>query len=67
MIYGSSSYGPLWGGVSHDLYLASGCLSNNSSTTYKTTSYKYKGKTFTLSGENNFQVEDYETYELLLE
>ena len=67
MIYGSSSYGPLWGGGSHDLYLASGCLSNNSSTTYQTPSYNYNGKTFALSGGNNFQAEDYETYECILE
>ena len=32
MIYGSSSYGPAWGG-GHDLYLASGCLNNTTSCT----------------------------------
>ena len=65
-IYGSSSYGPLWGG-GHDLYLASGCRSNNSSTTNQSASYNYYGKTFTLSGGSNFQAEDYETYELILQ
>ena len=65
-IYGSSSYGPLWG-AGYDLYLASGCLSNNTSTTKQSSSYNYNGKTFTLSGENNFRAEDYETYELILQ
>ena len=67
MIYGSSSYGPKWGGSGHDLYLASGCLSNNSSTTNQSASYYYDGKTFVLSGGSNFQAEDYETYGLILE
>lgn len=65
-IYGSSSYGPLWG-PGHDLYLASGCLSNNSSTTNQSASYNYNGKTLTLSGGSNFQAEDYETYECIFE
>ena len=59
-------YGPLWGG-GHDLYLASGCLSNNSSTTNQSSSYNYYGKTVVLSGGNNFQAQDYETYELILQ
>lgn len=66
-IYGSSSYGPLWGQGNHDLYLASGCLSNNSSATYQTDYYNYNGKMFVLSGGNNFQAEDYETYECIFE
>lgn len=65
-IYGSSSYGPLWGS-GHDLYLASGCLSNNSSTTNQSASYNYYGKTYCLSGGANFQAIDYETYELIFE
>ena len=65
-IYGSSSYGPLWG-AGHDLYMASGCLSNNSSTTNQSASYNYNGKNATLSGGSNFQAEDYETYELILQ
>ena len=65
-IYGSSSYGPLWG-AGHDLYLASGCLNNNSSTTNQSSSYNYYGKTLTLSGGSNFQAVDYETYEFILE
>ena len=65
-IYGSSSYGPLWG-AGHDLYLASGCLNNNNSTTNQSSSYNYYGKTLTLSGGSNFQAVDYETYEFILE
>ena len=67
MIYGSSSYGPLWGcGSGHDLYMASGCLNNTTSTT-KQSSFDYKGKSNALSGGTNFQAEDYETYQLILE
>ena len=65
-IYGSSSYGPLWG-FGHDLYLASGCLSNNSSNTNQSGSYNYNGKNDALNGGSNFQAEDYETYELILQ
>ena len=65
MIYGSSSYGPLWG-AGHDLYLASGCLSNTTSSTNQK-SFEYNGRNNALSGGTNFQAEDYETYELILE
>ena len=65
MIYGSSSYGPLWGD-GHDLYMASGCLNNTSSGTNQS-SFDYKGKSNALSGSSNFQAEDYETYQLILE
>ena len=65
MIYGSSSYGPLWGS-GHDLYLASGCRSNTTSTT-NDGSFDYKGRTHALSGGTSFQAVDYETYELILE
>jgi hypothetical protein len=67
MICGNSSYGPLWGGGSgHDLYLASGCLNNTTSTTNQN-SFDYKGKSNALSGGTSFQAEDYETYQLILE
>lgn len=67
MIYGSSSYGPLWGGGSgHDLYLASGCL-NNTTSTSKQNSFNYLNRVNALTGSSNFQAEDYETYELILE
>ena len=68
MIYGSSSHGPLWGygNNGHDLYMASGCLNNTTSTTGQS-SFDYKGKSNALSGGKNFQVEDYETYQLILE
>ena len=65
MIYGSSSYGPLWG-YGHDLYLASGCL-NNTTSTSKQSSFNYLNRVNALTGSSNFQVEDYETYELILE
>ena len=65
MIYGSSSYGPLWG-AGNDLYMASGCLNNTTSTTMQS-SFDYKGKSNALSGSSNFQAEDYETYQLILE
>lgn len=63
-IYGSSSHGPAWGS-GYDLYLASGCLSESSGTDQS--SFDYCGKTNALSGNTNFQTEDYETYELILE
>ena len=65
MIYGSSSYGPLWGS-GNDLYLASGCRSNTTSNT-NDGSFDYKGRTHALSGGTSFQAVDYETYELILE
>ena len=66
MIYGSSGYGPLWGSSGHDLFMASGCLNNTTSTTSQS-SFDYKGKSNALSGGTNFQAEDYETYQLILE
>ena len=65
MICGSNSNGPLWGS-GYDLHLASGCLSNTSSSTSQS-SFEYYGKSNALSGSTNFQAEDYETYELILE
>ena len=65
MIYGSSSYGPLWGS-GNDLYLASGCRSNYSSNT-NDGSFNYNGRIHALSGGTTFQALDYETYELILE
>ena len=67
MIQGNSSYGPKWGGGNgHDLEIAKGCLSNTNSIT-KQNSYDYKGRINSLSGGTNFQAEDYETYQLILE
>ena len=65
MIYGSNSYGPLWGN-GHDLYLASGCMSNTTSQTVQN-SFDYKSRVNALSGASNFQVEEIESYELILE
>ena len=65
MIYGWNSYGPLWW-EGHDLYLASGCRSNYSSSTNEK-SFNYNGRIHALIGGKNFQAVDYETYELILE
>ena len=69
MAYDSSSYGPIWGysknSGGYDLYLNNKWLSNNSSM-YQG-SFNYKGKNYALCGNSNFKVEDYETYELILE
>ena len=54
MIYGSSSYGPLWGS-GHDLYLSSGCMSNISSSTCQS-SFDYKDRKNALSGRKIFKL-----------
>ena len=64
-LYGSFYYGPIWG-YGHDLYLHGDCLNNRESTT-KQSSYNYNGRINALSGDTNFQAEDYETYELILD
>ena len=65
-IFGSKQFGPTWGGNnSYDLMINNKCLNNDSSQTNQNV-YNYKGKSYALSGANNFQVEDYETYELIL-
>ena len=65
MIYGSSSYGPVWG-AGNDIYMASGGLSKSSGGTNQS-SFDYKGKSNALSGSTSFQAVDYETYQLILE
>ena len=69
-IYGNSSYGPCWGYNGnynyYDILLSNRCLSNTSSMTYQN-SFNYNGRSNALSGTNNFQVKDYEFYELILE
>ena len=65
MIYGSSFYGPLWEN-GHDLYLATRSWANYTST-IDDGSFNYNGGIHALSGEKNFQIVDYETYELILE
>lgn len=64
-LYGSVYYGPIWG-YGHDLYINGDCLNNNESTT-RQSSFNYNGRINALSGGTNFQAEDYETYELILE
>ena len=61
-IFCSYNNGPIWGNNnSYDLLISFGCLSNNNSRTNQY-SYNYKGRIQALSGENNFQIEDYEIY-----
>ena len=65
-MYNGSHPGPEWGN-GHDLTLSNGCLSNTNSYC-RQKSFNYNGKSNALSGgEQQFQVEDYETYELILE
>ena len=64
MINGSSSTGPYFG-AGPDFYLNSGCLSSQNSSTSQS-SFNYNGRNDALSGGINFQVEDYETYESVI-
>ena len=48
------------------MILSIGCLSNTTSQTNQNF-FEFNGKTNALSGGKNFQAEDYETYELILE
>lgn len=65
-IYGSSSNGPIWGD-GNDIKITSRCLSFKNSITKQSSSFDYKGKKNALTGEEEFQVEDYETYEIILD
>ena len=64
MLFGNRDGGPTWGD-SHDLELRYGyeCKDNES----RQSSFYYKGRENALSGEREFQAEDYETYQLILE
>ena len=65
-IYRHNSYGPTFGG-GHDLYLASGCKSNTSSSCTQST---YNTGNTNLLGENgstSFQVSYYEVYQVIFE
>ena len=64
-IYGNKSRGPCFGG-GHDLCIMSGCLSNNISYENSGHSYETKGLKMVLSGGTQFQVDDYEVYQLEL-
>ena len=61
-IYCHGSYGPTFGG-GFDLYLADGCLNNNSSSTNQS-SYNYNGKNYALNGSQYFRTEVYEVYQV---
>ena len=65
-MYGYSFYGPVWGN-GYDLYLADKCLSNKNSCSNQSNSFEYNEKNNCLSGNSNFQTEDYETYQLFFE
>ena len=65
-MYGGSYYGPEWGGGS-DLYLDDNCLSSNNNCSRESINFEYYGKKDCLSGGEHFQIEDYETYQLVLE
>ena len=64
-IYCHSSYGPTFGD-GHDFYIANGCKNNTSS--YDNTQYRYYNKerksTYALATQKNFQVENYEVFQL---
>ena len=65
-IYGSSSYGPAFGG-GHDFYICDNCNSSNSSYDNSPHSYETNGKKNALAGCYNFTVKDYEVYQIELE
>ena len=65
-IFGSSSSGPIWGD-GKDINISSGCLSFENSSTKQSSSFNYKEKINALSGKEQFQVQDYETYQVILE
>ena len=66
-LYCSGSNGPIWGNSNYkDLFIANGCLSNKNSFSNQKL-YDYNGRVNALSIESNFRIEDYETYELILE
>ena len=66
LIFCSSNSGPAWGNNGEELYISLGCLSNKNSKSNRII-IDNKCRQIFLSGESNFQVEDYETYELILE
>ena len=66
LLFCNYNNGPSWGNNGQELCIVNGCLSNNNSISNKYV-FNYKGMQIPFTGENNFQVEDYETYELILE
>ena len=65
-IYGSSSYGPVFGS-GHDFYICDDCNSSNNSGENMGSNYENDGKKYPLTGSNTFLVSDYEVYQLELE
>ena len=66
LIFCSSNSGPAWGNNGEELYISLGCLSNKNSKSNRLI-IDNKCRQIFLSGESNFQVEDYETYQLIFE
>ena len=64
-IYGNKTRGPCFGG-GFDLCIHDGCLNNNNSYECSGVSYDMKGKKLMLNGENQFQIDDYEVYQIYL-
>jgi len=63
-VYHNSGYGPTFGG-GHDIYLANGCKSNQSSYCYSNYTYGFYYSYNLINPGNqqtNFQVTDYEVY-----
>ena len=66
-IYRHNSYGPTFGG-GHTLYISNSCKSNSNSYCNKYTSYKTgDNNLFGNSGQTNFQVSNYEVYQVVFE
>ena len=66
LIFCSSNCGPAWGNNGEDLYISLGCLSNKNSNSNRFI-IDNKCRQIFLGGESNFQVKDYETYEIIFE
>ena len=65
-IYGSSSSGPIWWD-GNDIKISSGCIYFKNSISKQSSSFNYNGRKNALTGGEEFQVEDYEVYQLVLE
>ena len=64
MLFGNRVRGPTWGD-SHDLEMKDNY--ENKDNESRQSSFNYKGRENALSGAREFQAEDYETYQLILE
>ena len=64
-IYGTSSYGPYFG--NGDFYIGNNCNSGQNSSESSNNSYNANNKTYALTGQSSFTVEDYEVYQVIFE